>query len=123
MNAAWIKFMPSFIRSRLDGHHGLQSIISNTAWLVADKVLRMGVGLVVGVWIARYLGPAQFGLWNFAIAFAALFGAFATGEREVAAEHAFHFLDIRLHFDDVLPRVVALGHHLQRELESGQRCA
>src|SRR5512146_1772045 len=70
--------MPSFIRSRLDGHHGLQSIIGNTAWLVADKVLRMGVGLVVGVWIARYLGPEQFGLWNFAIAFAALFGAFAT---------------------------------------------
>jgi O-antigen/teichoic acid export membrane protein len=37
----------------------------------------MGVGLVIGVWIARYLGPQQFGLWNYAIAFATLFGAFA----------------------------------------------
>jgi PST family polysaccharide transporter len=46
--------------------------------LFADKILRMGVGLFVGVWIARYLGPEQFGLWNFALAFTALFAAFAT---------------------------------------------
>ena len=37
----------------------------------------MGVGLFVGVWIARYLGPEQFGLLNFATAFTAMFGAFA----------------------------------------------
>ncbi len=48
------------------------------SWLFFDKILRMGVGLLVSVWIARYLGPEQFGLWSFAIAFAALFGAFAT---------------------------------------------
>jgi polysaccharide transporter, PST family len=51
----------------------LRQIISNASWLVADKVLRMAVALVVGVWIARYLGPEQFGLLNYAIAFAALF--------------------------------------------------
>jgi len=38
----------------------------------------MGVGLFVGVWVARYLGPEQFGAFNFAIAFVALFGAFAS---------------------------------------------
>lgn len=37
--------------------------------------MRMGVGLFVGVWIARYLGPEQFGLLNYASAFVALFGA------------------------------------------------
>lgn len=42
-----------------------------------DKVLRMGVGLFVGVWIARYLGPEQFGLLSFATAFIGLFGAIA----------------------------------------------
>ncbi len=56
----------------------LRKIISNTAWLFADKILRMGVGLFVGVWIARYLGPDQYGLWNYALAFTGLFGAFAT---------------------------------------------
>ena len=33
----------------------------------------MGVGLLVGVWVARYLGPEQFGQLNFAIAFSGLF--------------------------------------------------
>lgn len=37
----------------------------------------MGVGMFVGVWIARYLGPQQFGLLNYAAAFSALFGAFS----------------------------------------------
>lgn len=37
----------------------------------------MGVGLFVGVWIARYLGPEQFGLLSFATAFIGLFGAIA----------------------------------------------
>lgn len=37
----------------------------------------MGVGLLVGVWMARYLGPEQFGLLNFATALVALFGAVA----------------------------------------------
>lgn len=37
----------------------------------------MGLGLIVGVWIARYLGPEQFGLLNFAMAFTSLFGAIA----------------------------------------------
>jgi PST family polysaccharide transporter len=78
MNAIWLKFLPKFISSRLEGRHGLQSIIGNSGWLFADKVLRMGVGLIVGVWTARYLGPEQFGLWNFAIAFTAIFSAFAT---------------------------------------------
>jgi len=46
--------------------------------LFFDKVLRMGVGLFIGVWIARYLGPEQYGLWNYAIAFTAIFGAIAS---------------------------------------------
>lgn len=78
MNANWLKYLPGFIRAKLEGRHGLQAILGNTGWLFGDKLLRMGVGLFVGVWLARYLGPQQFGLWNFAIAFTALFGTFAT---------------------------------------------
>ena len=36
------------------------------------------MGILVGVWIARHLGPEQFGLLNFALAFTGLFGAIAT---------------------------------------------
>lgn len=38
----------------------------------------MGVGLFVGVWVARYLGPARFGSLNFALSFVALFGSLTT---------------------------------------------
>ena len=56
----------------------LLKIISNIGWLFADRVLRMGVGLIVTAWVARYLGPQQFGLFNYASAFVSLFGVLAT---------------------------------------------
>jgi len=54
---------------------GVQRIIGNMSWLMLDRIVRMGLGLVVGVWVARYLGPNEFGDLNFAISFVALFGA------------------------------------------------
>jgi PST family polysaccharide transporter len=57
---------------------GFRKIIENFSWLMFDRVVRMGMGLLVGVWVARYLGPAQFGSLNFAISFVALFGSIAT---------------------------------------------
>ncbi len=78
MNISWAKFLPSFILTRLDGRQNLQKALVNVGWLFGDRILRMGVGLFVGVWVARYLGPEQFGLLNYASAFVALFGTFAT---------------------------------------------
>jgi polysaccharide transporter, PST family len=52
---------------------GFRRILGNTLWLVADKVARMGMGLIVGIWVARYLGPGQFGLLNYALSFVGLF--------------------------------------------------
>ena len=57
---------------------GLRKILGNMSWLMVDRVVRMGMSLFVGVWIARYLGPAQFGSLNFAVAYIALFGSAAT---------------------------------------------
>lgn len=54
----------------------MSKIFSNISWLFADKAFRMGAGLIVGAWIARYLGPSNFGLWSVAIAYSALFGSF-----------------------------------------------
>jgi O-antigen/teichoic acid export membrane protein len=47
---------------------------SNTSWLFAEKIIRIGLGLFITVWLARYLGPEQFGMLNYAISFVALFG-------------------------------------------------
>ncbi|MCL5272549.1 MAG: flippase [Gammaproteobacteria bacterium] len=54
----------------------LRKVITNVSWLFVDRMIRMLLGLFVGVWVARYLGPEQFGLLNYAIAFVALFSAF-----------------------------------------------
>lgn len=45
--------------------------------MFAEQILRMVAGLLVGIWVARYLGPAQFGIFSYAIAFTALFSSIA----------------------------------------------
>ena len=72
-----LKFLPVKLRRNLEQRRGLTNILNNITWLFFDKFIRMGVGLLVGVWIARYLGPEQFGLMNYALAFVALFAAVA----------------------------------------------
>lgn len=78
MNSTWVKYLPDFMRTRVAGRKNLQKLISNTGWLFADRILRIGIGLVLGVWIARFLGPDRYGLFNFAGSFVALFSIFAT---------------------------------------------
>lgn len=67
LTAATQKFSPEF-----------RKIIGNIGWLFADRILRMGVGLIVGAWVARYLMPQQFGLFNYAAAYVALFTIIST---------------------------------------------
>ncbi len=50
----------------------------NTSWLFVEKILRIFVGLFIGVWIARYLGPEQFGLFSYAQNLVALFSSIST---------------------------------------------
>ncbi|HWQ38892.1 MAG TPA: flippase [Burkholderiales bacterium] len=64
-------------RARLRARPLFSRILANFGWLSADRVLRLAVGLLVGVWLARYLGPETFGQYSFAFALAALFGAFS----------------------------------------------
>jgi O-antigen/teichoic acid export membrane protein len=73
MNASWTKYLPGFVRRNIDGRQQLQKAIGNTGWLMSEKLLRMAVGLLVNVWMARYLGPDNFGQLSYAIAFAGLF--------------------------------------------------
>jgi len=50
-----------------------RKMLGNTAWLLASRILQMGISMLVGIWVARYLGPQNFGLLNYAIAFCGLF--------------------------------------------------
>lgn len=56
---------------------GWRAIARNSFWLLLEKTVRWALGLTVGVWTARYLGPADFGLFAATIAWVALFGGAA----------------------------------------------
>lgn len=69
------------VRSKLQSlkkHQGVRRYGANSLWMFSEKILRMFVGLLVGVWVARYLGPEQFGLLSYAQSFVFLFTAIAT---------------------------------------------
>ena len=51
--------------------------VSNISWLLIEKLFKIFVGLFIGIWIARYLGPTQFGLLSYAQSFVGFFGAIA----------------------------------------------
>jgi O-antigen/teichoic acid export membrane protein len=72
-----MKLVPTFIRHRFAQRQSFLNVIENIGWLFFDKIIRMGIGLIVTIWIVRYLGPDQFGLLSFAISFVGLFGAIA----------------------------------------------
>lgn len=57
--------------------YGLKKIIKNSSWLAAEQVIRMAAGLFVGVWIARHLGPSEYGVLSFALALSSMVGIFA----------------------------------------------
>lgn len=77
MNQTWAKVLSSFILTRISERSSLQKIVANIGWLFVDKMLSIVAGLFVGAWMARYLGPAQFGLYSYAIAFVSLFAPLA----------------------------------------------
>lgn len=46
--------------------------LTNSAWLMAEKVVTMGVNLLVTLWLARQLGPETFGSLSYVLAVVAI---------------------------------------------------
>jgi len=67
------KILPASLLIRINRWKHLRHIAGNSAWLLADRMIRLGLGLLINIWMARYLGPERFGLFNYALAFVALF--------------------------------------------------
>jgi PST family polysaccharide transporter len=72
-----MKIIPKFIKLRVSHRPNLIKIIDNISWLFFERVLRMCIGLLIGITMARYFGPEKFGALNYALATVGLFGAFA----------------------------------------------
>lgn len=52
--------------------------VKNAGWLVFGKIGQMLISLIVGLLTARYLGPSNYGLINYANAYIAFFMSFCT---------------------------------------------
>lgn len=52
--------------------------LGNASWIIFGKVIQVTLGLVISMFTARYLGPSNYGLINYASAFSAFFAAFCT---------------------------------------------
>lgn len=78
MTPDWVKFLPPAARRFLAGRGYLQRVLLNTSWVLAERLLRYTIGFLVGIWVARYLGPDQYGLLNYALSFVTVFAFLST---------------------------------------------
>ena len=56
------------MRAQICPWNGRRRIVANTAWLLVDKAVCAAIGIFIGAWVARYLRPASFGLFSYALA-------------------------------------------------------
>lgn len=70
-----------FVEFNSDSTKG--KVVRNVFWAVTGKIVTLLSTLIVGIFVARYLGPEQYGLMNYVISIIALFGVlsvFGTSE-------------------------------------------
>ena len=65
------------IKNFLFSNETRTKITVNVLWRFGDKIIRMGTNVFVWIWIARYLGTEQFGIWSYAFAYITFFNALA----------------------------------------------
>lgn len=52
-------------------------VVSNAKWMIAEQAVQMLVSLIIGMITARYLGPANYGVINYCVAYVSFFTAVA----------------------------------------------
>lgn len=57
---------------------GSKRYFANTSWLFFERISRIVITLLIGIYVARYLGPSNYGLLSYAQSFVVLFSAIAT---------------------------------------------
>lgn len=54
-------------------HSGFRRYFANTGWMFVGQIFSMVMTFFVGVWLARYLGPENYGIINYSLAFVGMF--------------------------------------------------
>jgi len=71
------RFVPVKFRWILN-HDGFKRYFANTGWMFFGRFFMLGISFFVGIYIARYLGPSNYGLVSYVISFVGLFGFLAS---------------------------------------------
>lgn len=70
--------MISRIFKKLSNRKNLKKIFYNFNWLTVEKAIKILLGITIGAWVARYLGPEDYGNLNYARSFVSLFAFLST---------------------------------------------
>jgi O-antigen/teichoic acid export membrane protein len=54
-------------------HEGFRRYFKNTGWMFFGQMFSLLVSFFIGAWLARYLGPENYGVLSYAVAFVGLF--------------------------------------------------
>jgi O-antigen/teichoic acid export membrane protein len=67
------------IKTKIDfSSNSFKKYLANTSWLFFERIVRIVVSFVVTIFVVRYLGPKEFGLYSYALSFFWLFGSLST---------------------------------------------
>jgi len=71
------KFVP-FKWRWIFSHGGFRRYFANTGWMFFGQMFSLLISFFIGAWIARYLGPQNFGVLSFSMSFSGLFAFIAS---------------------------------------------
>lgn len=77
LSIKFINFFPPEWKEKLFSH-GFKRYSKNLGWLFFGKFFGMLVAFFVGAYVARYLGPSQYGYLNYTVSFIGIFAPFAS---------------------------------------------
>ncbi len=66
------------IRSRIGMNTNLGLVVRNMFWAMIGRVVAIFTTTLVGIFVARYLGPDDYGIMNFVISYVAIFSTVAS---------------------------------------------
>lgn len=71
------RFVPHKWRFVL-GHGGFKRYFANTGWMFFGQMFSLGLSFFIGVWVVRYLGPENYGVLSYTLAFVGIFSFIAS---------------------------------------------
>jgi len=71
--------IPGNIKTKIDfSSSSFKKYFANTSWLFFERILRITISFVVSIYVVRYLGPKDFGLYSYILSFSWLFASLSS---------------------------------------------